>query len=89
MPEYPVHDNSSAFSNRVQKFFAPVLGDNVARRLILTYCSRINKPPQQLGPEDLHSLGKYLAENIQVFVGANRARYVISLLHQQADAANL
>lgn len=87
MPHYPEHDNSLAFANRLQKFFAPILGENEAKRLILNYCSRVNKPPQQLGPEDLQTLGRYLANNMQVFVGRNRARHVISLLHQQAVTA--
>ncbi|MDP8242941.1 MAG: hypothetical protein P9L94_02585 [Candidatus Hinthialibacter antarcticus] len=87
MPQYPEHDNSLTYSYRLQKFFAPILGENVAQRLILNYCSRVNKAPQQLGPEDLKTLGNYLANNMQFFVGRKRARYVISLLHEQAAAA--
>jgi hypothetical protein len=68
------------FSNKLHKFFVPILGDSASRRLILNYCARVNKPPQHLTQNDLPEIGKYFAENVHVFVGVHQAKQVVEIM---------
>lgn len=68
------------FANKLHRFFSPIIGDAAAKRLILNYSARVNRPPQQLTQEDLPEIGKYFAQNIQIFVGADQAQQIIGKL---------
>ncbi len=68
------------FANKLHLFLEPIIGHAPARRLILNYSARVNRPPQQLTQEDLPDIGQYLANNIHIFVGSDHAQQVGLLL---------
>ncbi len=67
------------FANKLHQFLFPIIGDAPARKLILNYSAKVNRPPQQLTQDDLPGLGQYLAENIRVFVGSDQASQIVQL----------
>jgi hypothetical protein len=75
------------FANQLHQFLTPLIGHGVARKLILNYSSQVNKPPQQLTPEDLPDLGKYFAENVRIFVGADQAKRIAAVLGSMVSGA--
>mgnify|MGYP006876580179 FL=1 len=62
---------------RIQSFLNQVLGDRVARHLIISYCARKNKQPKEIDEQDLPELGKYFHKNLQLFVGSQNAKIVL------------
>lgn len=70
------------FANKLQRFLGEIIGHSASRRLILNYSAQVNRPPQQLTPDDLPEIGKYLAHNIHVFVGASQADQLVQALQK-------
>lgn len=75
------------FANKLHRFLQPIIGPAPAQRLILNFSARVNRPPQLLTQDDLPALGKYLAENIHVFVGADQAKNIVALFQGIANKA--
>ena len=64
----------------VLAFLTPVLGDRGAKRLLLSYCAKMNKQEKDLTHEDLAEMGQFLFNNLRIFVGSDRANLVIQML---------
>jgi len=68
------------FANKLHQFLKPLIGEAPAKRLILNYSAQVNRPPQLLTQNDLPDLGRYLAQNINAFVGAEQSQQIIQVL---------
>jgi len=76
------------FANKLHLFLEPIIGHAPARRLILNYSARVNRPPQQLTQDDLPEIGRYLAENIHVFVGSAQSKQIVGLFSGIANQSS-
>lgn len=75
--------------DRIQTFLEPLVGDRVARRLILSYCSKKNKQPREICEKDLEDLGKFFFKNIKLFVGSTQSKVVLNQIVQITHKWNL
>lgn len=69
---------------RLQQFLGPILGQAVAKKLILKYCAKCNKQPADLTKDDLPEIGRFLYTNIRVFVGSEQADRVLQVFVEKA-----
>ncbi|RJP25120.1 MAG: hypothetical protein C4527_17475 [Candidatus Omnitrophota bacterium] len=72
-----------ALADEIQKYLLPILGERVSRRFILAYCAKYNIQPHEIGDNDLKTVGIYLRDNLQFFVGTQRAHNVLEQLQKQ------
>lgn len=74
--------NDILFCDRIQAFLQPLIGERVARHLIISYCARQNKQPRDICEKDLQDLGKFFYKNLKLFVGSSQSKVVLNQIVQ-------
>lgn len=70
--------------DRIQTYLGRYVGKKAAELIILRYCGYRNISIGSLRPEHLPDLGRYMHDNLSMFVGARHARHILRELHNAA-----